>query len=429
MSRFRAALATACLVTAVPLVPAGAQQAPPAPLDLAAVERIAADSNPGLQAWRLEVLKARGDLRTAGLRPNPVLAVAVDPLALPSGSGGVDPSQGNYGATFQVPIERGGKRDRRLEVAGALLAGSESAVADSLRQVLRSARQGFVELQAAAARSALADSTLGIYARVAELNRQRRAQQQIAGAELARSELARDQAALDRDAARLAATQAALRLAQLLGRREPVAGVVPLSDRPRALPSLDSLLAVARTRRPDLAAARATAMAAAANVRLQDALAKPDITIGPDAGHQTGVAFLGVSASIPLATRNHNEGERDRARAGLEQASRGVTAVELAVEADVRTAWEAARTRRAALDRFTADDQGILARAAAIRASAEFAYRNGSSSLLELLDAVRTSAELTRAYVDAVALHGQALADLDAATAVDIAPPAPDPTP
>ena len=46
--------------------------------------------------------------------------------------------------------------------------------------------------------------------------------------------------------------------------------------------------------------------------------------------------------------------------------------------------------------------EGILARAQSVLDATEFAYRAGSISLLEYLDAVRTFADITRSYVDAV---------------------------
>ena len=52
--------------------------------------------------------------------------------------------------------------------------------------------------------------------------------------------------------------------------------------------------------------------------------------------------------------------------------------------------------------------------------STEFAYRSGSLSLLEYLDAVRTFAEIYRSYVDAVAQLNQAISALDAASGADL---------
>ncbi len=392
-----------------------------APLALADVERVALDSNPGLVAFRREVLAARADLRTAGLRPNPGLSYFADLLHL-GGSGGFSADSGQFGMTLALPLELGGRRGARVAVAERLVDATTLQVADSARKVLAAARLAWTDLLAASARLGVADEVLANYRRLVSLNRSRFQEQQIAGVELTRSELALQQAVIQRDEADLAVRQAQDALAALLGRRERVAAADTLAPAARDTLPLDSLVATALRDRPDLAAARAGRAAAEANVRLQAANAALLPTVGVDLLRQQGVGLAGLSGSLPLPAFNRNQGERDKAQVRVAQAGDVIGGVEVAVRTDVRAAATELATRRAALSRFdAASPDGILAQARRIRETAEFAYQRGSTSLLELLDAERTFAEILRSYIDAVAQYDRGLVLLDAATAADAA--------
>ncbi|MBI3789694.1 MAG: TolC family protein, partial [Gemmatimonadetes bacterium] len=166
--------------------------------------------------------------------------------------------------------------------------------------------------------------------------------------------------------------------------------------------------------------ARAQRTAADANVRLQDANGQISPTVSADYVTSQGTTSYGLSGNIPLPFWSRNQGEREKARARLEQATRAQAATELAALTDVRAAWADWDTRRAAVERFAAGgSEGILARAQAVLDATEFAYRSGSISLLEYLDAVRTFADITRSYVDAVTAYNKAVAAVDAATGAD----------
>jgi cobalt-zinc-cadmium efflux system outer membrane protein len=381
-------------------------------LALVDLERLAADSNPGLRAARLDIARAAGDVTTAGLRPNPFASVIGDLFSPRTPMFGTTNGQAML-SVFQ-PVELGGKRARRVEVATAVQGVVVREVADSARRVLLAVRLAWVDVLAAREQLALAERALATWDRVVTLDRARLQEQQISGAELARVEVARSQADLAREQAVLDLLTAETTLAALVGRtaRVPLADSLvtpaPLRD------SLPSLEATALALRTDLRAARQARVAAEANVRLQDANARITPAIGGDVGVQPGnIPLFGVSASIPLAIFDRNQGEREKARATVEQVDRVVDGAALQVRADVRAAWAAYQVRLVNLRRFGADSAGgILGRARAVQESAEYAYRAGGSSLLEYLDAQRTFTDIQRAYVDAVAQYDRALAQI-----------------
>lgn len=370
--------------------------------------------NPSLRALRFEIPAAEADVTTARLRPNPFANITGDIFPIPGEK--FAPASGQYSVSLQMPFERGNKRALRSATAEAAVRSVTASIADAERQVILVARQSWIDLLSARAALTIADRTLASYDQLVELNRSRLSAKQIAGAELSRSIVARSQAALQRDEAALTLRQSSAALTTLLGRTVNVVPTDTLAPTRRTMLAFDTLLTRALTERADARAARTGAQLAAANRRLQEANAKQDITVGLDAGVQQYSRLYGVSGSVPFAVFNRNQGEREKAAVRESQAAQHIRAVEAQITADLRSAYAEYETRRLGLSRFVdPSSEGILAEATSIKQAAEFAYRNGSTSLLELLDAERTFTDLYRAYNDAVARFEKSLALVDAA--------------
>src|SRR5215213_3611181 len=92
--------------------------------------RRALASNGDLAAARLNVARARGRLRQAGLRPNPTLDFEQTSERL-TGAG----TDRATSIGVAVPIELGGKRGRRMDLAQAELEAAEADVADRERRL------------------------------------------------------------------------------------------------------------------------------------------------------------------------------------------------------------------------------------------------------------------------------------------------------
>jgi cobalt-zinc-cadmium efflux system outer membrane protein len=411
-----AALAAAPMAAQQPTLTTGPTRA----LALAEVEQMALDSNPGLRAYRLEVPAAVADVRTASLRPNPTLALTADIIRADRGS--LDPRVGVWGGSIQLPLEFGGKRGARMRLAEQVVSVTQLEVADSARRLLLSARQAWFDLVGAREQRRIADEVRQNWQQLVTLNESRFRAQQISGVELQRAQVALSTAQIALDQADLAVRSAQDALAAILGMRERVDAAGELAPVDTTIPSLDSLEQTALRDRPDVLAARAARIAADADVRLQHASGIITPTLSVDALESQNVALAGLSAQVPLPLFSRNQGGREKAAVRVTQADRLVDAAEVAARTDVRAAWQELATRRATLDRFAPGaPDGILARARAIRETAAYAYRRGGTSLLDLLDAERTAADLTRAWVDAVTQFNRGRALVDAAAAADAA--------
>ncbi len=168
--------------------------------------------------------------------------------------------------------------------------------------------------------------------------------------------------------------------------------------------------------RPEMRGARPRLAAAGKHRELAQSLRTRDVSVGvqyehwpnrADANNQgTGNSF-GVALAVPLFLRHSHEGEIARAQADW-YAARDVLDK---VRAQVLT--EAARARSdldAARERLARFEAELLPQAEKSAASAEFAFRNGATGVMDLLDARRT---LKAIQIDAVAAradHAKALA-------------------
>ncbi len=130
---YAAALLGALLVTATAL---HGQQ--PAPLTLDEAMTAALAASPALAAARLsrEEARARGDV--AGQRPNPELSFEESPQDFPRDT-----------AALSVPIETGGKRRRRIEVAQAQARTGEAELARLMAETRNQVRRAYFGLTAA----------------------------------------------------------------------------------------------------------------------------------------------------------------------------------------------------------------------------------------------------------------------------------------
>ena len=239
-------------------------------------------------------------------------------------------------------------------------------------------------------------------------------------------EYARAAADLLRADAQVHAARFALQLLMGVGAPDTTFTVTgDLAYRPVAVP-VDSLSALAASR-PDVRGARERVAQSVALSKLAATLwiPLPEVTLSHSKGpFASGDLFsngtanaIGFGFTLPLLY--WNGGERERSRAGLQQAEVWTRRVQAQVATDVATALDAYRSARGLAERY---EGGLLAQADTVLATARYAYRRGAMSLIDLLDAIRTYAD-TRADYD-VAMHNYwvSVYALDRAVGEDIVP-------
>ncbi|MFH1496981.1 MAG: TolC family protein, partial [Verrucomicrobiota bacterium] len=223
---------------------------------------------------------------------------------------------------------------------------------------------------------------------------------------LARSAVTRDEAALANARAALAAHWG--------GEAADIGALTGSLSVPDTLPEAPALLA-GLADHPRLASRRAEIEGRRAGLRLEQARAAGDITVG------AGVRFfrdgrdaaLVAGFSVPLPVRDPNRGNIRAARETLNGAEQLARADEIDLRLEFGAAW---RELQAARD--TALDLRRHALPAAVRAHELLsrAHAQGEAALFEVLDARRALASVRRELVDAEAACAAALVRVDALT-------------
>jgi len=406
-----AALCLAPLAAARP----AAQTAAALTIDQAVAEAIA--HNPAAAAERYNLAVADTRLLTASLRPNPVVTGSV---MLPDATifnSDVNPREGILRG--DVLLERGGKRERRMEVAQQARGVADFQLQNSIRTLTLSVQSAFIDLQQAQSDLRLARESLTAFNDVVAINAERVRSGDLASVELARSRLASLQFQNDVRTREAKLAVAAHRLRALLGRADaaPIEATGELR-RDGAPATVDALQPLAFERRPDLKALERDQARSSADVRLQLAQGKIDYTVSAEFHRQIAPGSLtgnewGLFVSAPLPLFNRNQGEAERARQEARQAAARVAALQSDITGDLRSAWDQYTATREIVDTI---EQQMLAPARDVRDTTSYSYRRGEASFIELLDAQRTFNDTMQSYNAARAEFARSLYTLDALT-------------
>jgi cobalt-zinc-cadmium efflux system outer membrane protein len=420
-ARFEARLPVSAQVLLIVCLALPARAQPPAQAALTVDEAVAEaiQNNLSLLAERASIAIADARILTARLRPNPVANASADHLDL-LGTGFNEINAGGpseFALSVDFLLERGRKRERRIDLAGKSKAVAESVFLDVLRRVSLEVQNACVDALLARDNLELARQNLDSFNQIVSINTARVKAGDIAEVELIRARVAALQYANSVRRAELEVQTSAARLKTLLGRGPgaPVPSVSGEFRKEAPVPSLAELRAAALESRPDLRALRLDTQRAAAELRLQQAQARPDFTFSTEYRRQQVNAksnSLGFALSAPLPVFNRNQGEIARAAQEQKQTEWRVRAQELAVAEEVENAYHQYLTARQLLDAIQGQ---LLSQARDVREITDFSYRRGEATLLQLLDAQRAFNETMQAYNEARAEHARSLYVLEAA--------------
>jgi outer membrane protein, heavy metal efflux system len=381
------------------------------------------ERNLAVEAARYRVERARADQIAARLRPNPSILFTAENFKVQGNSPFTVPFNRLYevGPTYSQPLELGGKRRLRTEVADLSVSRAEAELADVLRQRLAEVKRAFYE--AALARQALEIvlEQRGYFDELVKFNQVRLEEGAISGSELLKVKLERVKFVSAVAQAQLAARQAGIKLLELLGETNlemPITIAGELGSAPVVI-DLASLKQKALSNRPDLQAAERGAALAERRIALEKARGIPDIT--PFAGYKrVGVDnTVQFGITIPLRINNKNQGEIARAVADEKVAETEVALARNRVLAEVESAYRAYETARAQVDTFQRE---LLAQAEESREMAQFAYREGATDLLPLLEAQRTRTDIRQQYLRTLFDYQVSILLLEAAIGGEIKP-------
>ncbi len=372
----------------------GAALADPAP-PYSELLRQAQTAAPRLAEARAEVARATGLARQAGARLNPTIGVEIENF---SGSGPYKGSNlAEVTASVEQTLELGGKRPARVAVGRAEVEAARLRAAEAGAQFAYDLAIAYAGAEAADRRVQLATEALSLAeddARVAralvEAGREAdlRRVQALAGVQAARADLAE---------ARAARATAFGGLTALSGASSPIssipAGLLAQADRSVSGAAPDPLAS------PSYLAAQADREAAARRIRVEQALATPDLSVSVGfrkfQEDDSTAMVAGLSAPFPLFDRNR--GNISAAQAELSAAEARLEAARLDAQAQAM----------AGVARIDATDSRLLAAREGERTADEayrltrIGYEAGKLALVELLNARRALADARAQTLDA----------------------------
>jgi cobalt-zinc-cadmium efflux system outer membrane protein len=384
-------------------VPASAQVAPVGSLTLqAAIERAMA-ANATIAAARL-----RGPINLASL------AVARERLN-PEGSFELEKETPKEAYGVAVPLELGGKRARRIDVAEATIRAGEAELLATIAQVRNDVRRAYFG-------QLLAEQRLLILREQRDISLRARdtAQARFDAGSAPRLEVMQAQlslAAAENEATAAEGTASAARAALNALLAQPLDTPTTLSSDADtgAPPGTAAVLMLAQTASTELISLDRQIDAQRARVALAQALRVPDVTPTFTLTHRAEPEFTygwraGAAVTLPLFTR-HRAGVLVE-QTTLDQLMAQRQATLLRIQGDVTAASQRAQAQRELFVRYR--DQ-IIPQAQQVEQLAQDAYQLGQTGIAALLQALQATRDIRLRSVDAVDQFQTALTELERA--------------
>ncbi len=343
---------------------------------------------------------AKGQQITARLFPNPILSVST------LGAFGQQQTLTRSGQVYpqiQQLFEMAGKRGYRMESASFGARSAEANFEDAIRQLTFTVKDAYYRVQLAQRRLALAEENRDRFSRILEVNSIRFKKGYIAEVDLIRIRLQ----VVDFQSQIIQAiqdgNQARADLRVLLGLSPSVDVMLTTQlDYHLVEPDIVALRRLAIETRPDIRMKRLLQSQRMADLRLAKAYRIPDITAGagialqgpqgPDNQQQ-----LGFNLGVPLPLFNRNQGGIAQAEVSTQVADADLQKAIVQVENDVEIAYRNLLESRRLVETYRG---GVLEDARLTLTIVEKAYERGGATILDLLDAARTSRTIQQNYIE-----------------------------
>ena len=371
--------------------------------------QLALQHNHNLLAARTTIDQSKAQEVTADMRPNPVFFTDWEylPIGSPSnqnpnlyaGQSTTDYLHNNTEADMGLGylIERGKKRQARLQAAKDQTAVTTSLVSDNERQLTFAVANLFVNVELAESTLELAELDLQSFQKTVAISKVTYDAGGISEDDYLKMEIQLLQFQQDESQARLARVQALSDLRNQLGYESvPFEYDVAASFEYQPIrASLEDLQLKALQLRPDYRAAQQSVSAADSGYLLALADGKQDVTVQGNYSHVNGINAATFLVSVPLPIFNRNQGEIARTRFVVTQMQEQQRAANQQVMTDVNDAYQGLRQNQEIMQIY---ESGYREEAKKDRDITEYAYQRGGLSLLDFLDAERTYRAIELGY-------------------------------
>ena len=371
-----------------------AQSAPSFTLEQ--IVSISAEQSPSINISKAREESAAASVITAKTFANPQFEVGAGPTSYrtPGGQG----SNGNWGLALSQPVDFPGVRQARRDVAEnnvQVAAFGTDVTRTEVRARVKSAFYDVIQRQSVLE---LAEADRNLLKDIRERVKLRVDVGESPKYELIKADTEALAAERDYQAARVRVNEAKAYLRGLIGAAIPedytLLGNLPLSS---SLPNIDEL----RNRINDAAQLkqiRAAIKTSEANLRLQQQLRNPGLTVRAGVEQDPDLRQLRLGISIPLPVWDQRSGPIAQAAAEVKEINAILSDRELAIKRDIESAYQ---RYLIAQQQVAAFENGLLSQAEAVLKVAEAAYRFGERGILDYLDAQRTKRMVRKDYLTA----------------------------
>ena len=374
------------------LAPAFAQDSAPPQLQKLSLPDaldIASKQNLDLAAGRLRQAVAEAGVRIAGQRPNPTLSF------------GASRDLPHENLLVDQPLELGGVRGRRIELAKSNVPLAAIEYSTLERQIRRKVREAYYGATLARGVTAFQARLLELAKRLHEITQTRLEAGDVAQLELVQADLVVARAETDLEVARQQEKTAFGQLNILLNEPSGIDwDLVTRMDAPLPSTSMDELILLAQQTNPELQhlaqeqrieeAHRSFLQAQRTpHVALQfgsDFNAPPDFQVGPRGQ---------IAVELPLFSRNQGELAQSQAISHLLESEVGAS--RRAITGRLQTSYLDLAARRKQVELYY---DRLLPAGRRLAEMAEESYRAGKSGILTVLDAQRSAQQVEREYLD-----------------------------
>jgi cobalt-zinc-cadmium efflux system outer membrane protein len=324
-------------------------------------------------------------------------------------------------AAVSVPLELGGKRGRRIDLAEASVASGEAVLAQTIAGVENDVRRAYYQVVAADASMKLAQDAQTIAQRARDAAQARFTAGEVPQSDVLQADLVLANAEDDTADAQGQATSARAELNTLIG--QPASSPLTLADdliAPGPIPSLAQALAQASQRSTELAVLDRQIAQQTAQVNLAKSQRVPDFNAGAGVTWDAQPDFtVGWSVSfdmtVPLFT-SHQAGVQV-ANAELTRLHAARNARALAIAGDVEAAYARLSSARARMDQFQTRSLPLSNQ---VEQMAQRAYASGEKGLTDLLQALQQVRDIRLKALQSSLDFQLALADLEQAIGAPI---------
>ncbi len=362
----------------------------------------------------------KGHEVTARLFPNPLVSIGTQSSYT---QGRTLSDSGQLFTQVAQLFELAGKRGYRIESAGYGTQSAEAAFEDAVRQLGFTVKDTYYRIQLAQRRLVLAEENRERFSRILAINTIRFNKGYIAEVDLIRIRLQMVDfhSQVIRSLQEAESARGDFRQLLRLSPKTVLELTTELGFR-RIDPDIETLRVTALDARPDIRAKRHTFSQRESDLKLAKAYRIPDVTIGAGYAIQgargpDNPGQVALSAGLPLPLFNRNQGGILQAEVSLQSAEADLDKTINLVENEVEVAYRNLLQSRRLVEAYFGE---VLEDARSTFTIVERAYERGGATILDLLDAARTSRTIQQNYIEALFTYQHNLFQLESAVGQEI---------